>query len=173
MKREPVEVKVLGQQNITEMCLVCGEKNGLGLHAHFYNLEDGSIAADFSTSDEHQSYPGRVHGGIISAILDEAIGRAVQNRNPEIWGVTVELNVKFRKPVPLGESLRVVARIDKQTSRVFDGSGELLLPDGEIAAQATARYASLPVATITKGGLSPEEWHDDPHEYPEKVINYV
>ncbi len=152
------------------MCLVCGDKNRLGLHAHFYNLEDGSICADFCTTEEHQSYPGRVHGGIISAILDEVIGRAVQNDHPEIWGVTMELNVRFRKPVPLGVPLRVLGRVDKRTNRIFDGSGELLLEDGTVAAEATARYASLAVEAIAQGGLSDEDWHSDSWQSPDSVL---
>jgi len=168
--RERELKRVISQQNIASMCLVCGDRNQFGLHAHFYNLEDGSICADFCTTKEHQSYPGRVHGGVISAILDEAIGRAVQNDQPDIWGVTMELNVRFRKPVPIGVPLRVLGRLDKQTSRIFDGSGELLLEDGTVAAEATARYASLPVEAIAQGGLSDDEWHSDPWQGPESVL---
>ena len=170
MKRKPVEIGVVGKQNISTMCLVCGEENPLSLHAHFYNLEDGGVCADFTTGEEHQSYPGRVHGGIISAILDEAIGRAVQNENPEIWGVTMELTVKFRKPVPLGVPLKVVAYTTKLASRIFEGNGSLLLEDGTVAAEATARYACLPVDSIAGDSLLDEFWRIDPLQHPDKVV---
>ncbi|MDR3053042.1 MAG: PaaI family thioesterase [Coriobacteriales bacterium] len=170
MKHELTEVGVTGSQNVSSMCLVCGEKNAHGLHTHFLELEDGGLCAVFDTLDEHQSYPERVHGGIIAAILDETIGRAIQVAQPEVFGVTMELNIKYRKPVPLGEQLRVVAHITRSTGMAFEGEGLLLLQDGTVAAQGTARYAKQPPAVITEGGLSDETWHPDPREAPAKVL---
>jgi acyl-coenzyme A thioesterase PaaI-like protein len=161
---------VTSAQNISQMCLVCGEENALGLHAHFYNLADGSLCGVFNTVPEHQSYPGRVHGGIISAMLDEVIGRAVQVAYPELFGVTSELRVKFRAPVPLGVPLKVVARIDKQSKRIFEGTGELVLDDGTVAAQGFARYYAQDVASIADGGLDDMNWRPDPEPVPASVL---
>lgn len=73
------------------------------------------MVALFTPKDEHQSYPGRLHGGVASAILDETIGRAILNLyDVEIWGVTIELNVKFKKPIPLNQELKVVGRITSE-----------------------------------------------------------
>lgn len=170
MRYELTEKGVIGAQNISNMCLVCGEGNGLGLHAQFLDLEDGSVCALFETVAEHQSYPGRVHGGVISAILDEAIGRAVQVREPEVFGVTMELTVKFRAPVPLGVPLKAVARVTKSTRRVFEGAGEIVLEDGTVAAQATARYARLPVDDISAGGLGADNWRVDERAFGATVL---
>ena len=124
------------------MCLVCGRDNPFGLHARFYELAPEEPAAAgapaagpellgvFDVREEHQSYPGRLHGGISSTILDETIGRAILLLQPGAWGVTVEFNVRFRKPVPLDEEVRCVARITRDTSRLFEGTGEILLADG-------------------------------------------
>jgi uncharacterized protein (TIGR00369 family) len=169
VKHELTEVEVAGLQHISSMCLVCGENNALSLHSHFLELEDGGLCALFKTRDEHQSYPGRVHGGIISAILDETIGRAVQVQEPELFGVTMELQVKFRKPVPLGVPLKVIAHITKTTGRIFEGEGLLLLEDGSVAAQATARYAKQPTEAIVQGGLDDENWLVDEREFPKSV----
>ena len=43
----------------------------------FYNMEDGSVMTKFKYRKEHQSYPGRVHGGLITAMLDEMGLRAL------------------------------------------------------------------------------------------------
>ena len=64
------------------------------------------LVAIFTPEDIHQSYPGRLHGGIASTILDEAIGRAILMKDDNIWGVTLELNVKFKKPVPYDENCK-------------------------------------------------------------------
>jgi uncharacterized protein (TIGR00369 family) len=151
------------------MCFVCGTDNPISLHAHFLELEDGRLCAEFMATDVHQSYPGRAHGGVISAILDEAIGRAVQVADPQIFGVTLELNVRFRKPVPLNVPLRVIAEITKHSNRLFVGEGKLLLEDGSVAADATARYFQMEVGSIAQGGLSDQDWHPDDRALPSTV----
>src|SRR5450756_1503532 len=88
------------------MCLVCGADNPFGLQARFYELEaEGATGREllgvFTLREEHQSYPGRLHGGISSAILDETIGRAITIAHPGTWGVTAELTLRYRKPLPL------------------------------------------------------------------------
>jgi uncharacterized protein (TIGR00369 family) len=169
MKHETCEHRVDGAQNIARMCFVCGEENSFGLHAQFLELDDGRLCAEFTASDEHQSYPGRAHGGVVSAILDEVIGRAIQVAHPEVFGVTLDLNVRFRKPVPLNVPLRVIAEITKDTHRAFEGEGRILLEDGSVAAEATARYLRLPVDTISEGGLTEEDWRVDTRDHPGSV----
>ena len=140
--------KVTGKQPNSRMCLVCGMKNSFGLHTAYYELDNNELLAVFRPRSEHQSYPGRLHGGIISTILDETIGRAIMMHSvDEVWGVTVDLQIRFKKPVPLDEELKVVGRITKDSSRFFEGSGELLLADGTVAAEGHGRYLK---ATLEK-----------------------
>ena len=162
--------KVSGKQPNSKMCLVCGLKNPYGLHTAFYELDNKELLAVFRTREEHQSYPGRLHGGIISTILDETIGRAIMVQSEdEIWGVTVDLQVRFKKPVPLDQELRVVGRITKKSSRFFEGTGELLLEDGTVAAEAQGRYLKAPLEKIADFDVHAQEWGvvlspDDPDE---------
>lgn len=144
-------MKVIRKQNNTHDCLICGMDNKLGLQAQFYEVENDTVIAKFMFKDEHQSYPGRTHGGMISALLDELVGRAIWITDPNMWGVTMTLNVKFRKPVPLNTELRGVGRIDSQTSRTFSGSGEITDLDGNVLAEATAVYMKLPINKISEG----------------------
>jgi uncharacterized protein (TIGR00369 family) len=141
--------KVTGKQPNSRMCLVCGLKNSFGLHAAYYELDNNELLAVFRPRAEHQSYPGRLHGGIISTILDETIGRAIMMyADDEVWGVTVDLQIRFKKPVPLDEELKVVGRITKDSTRFFEGSGELLLADGTVAAEGHGRYLKAPLEKI-------------------------
>jgi len=162
--------KVTGKQPNSRMCLVCGLKNPFGLHTAFYELDNKEILAVFRPREEHQSYPGRLHGGIISTILDEAIGRAIMmHSDDEVWGVTVDLQVRFKKPVPLNGELRVVGRITKDSSRFFEGTGELLLEDGTVAAEGRGRYLKVPLDKIADFDVDAQEWGvvdspDDPDE---------
>lgn len=141
-------MKVIKKQNNSDYCLICGVNNPAGLVADFYEMEDKSVVAKINFKKEHQSYPGRVHGGMISALLDELVGRAIWVYDPNQWGVTMQLNVKFRKPVPYETELKAVGRIDNQTSRTFMGSGQILDKEGNILAEATATYMKLPLDKI-------------------------
>jgi uncharacterized protein (TIGR00369 family) len=150
------------------MCLVCGRDNDHSLKARFYELENDELLGVFEPQDHHQSYPGRLHGGIASAILDETIGRAVGVSDPDAWGVTVELTLKFRKPVPLDGPIRAIARITRDTRRVFEGTGEIVLEDGTVAVEATGKYLKMPIGQIADGDFE-AEWFGDARETPESV----
>ena len=128
----------MNKQPNSYFCFICGVKNINGVHVNFYEVPaqppvqapaaaraaNGSeaqadtaaqvaqfpieILARFTGQEVHQGYPGRMHGGIITGILDETIGRAInigEGEHPMTWGVTAELTVRFRKPVPLGVEL--------------------------------------------------------------------
>ena len=161
---------VTAKQPNSRMCLVCGLKNPFGLHTSFFELDNNELLAVFKPREEHQSYPGRLHGGIISTILDETIGRAIMiHSEGDIWGVTVDLQVRFKKPVPLDEELRVLGRITKDSSRFFEGTGELLLQDGTVAAEGHGKYLKVPLEKIADFDVDHQEWRvvespDDPNE---------
>ena len=123
------------------MCFVCGEKNEFGLHAKFYETNAKELVALINPSEQHQGYPGRMHGGIAATILDETIARSISNgKNEQIWGVTLELKTKFRKPIPLGQELKIVGRVISEGTRTFEGTAEIVLPNGEIAVSAEGKY---------------------------------
>jgi uncharacterized protein (TIGR00369 family) len=165
-----VKHKVLRKQHISKMCFVCGERNDFGLHARFYETDSNELVAIINPSGEHQGYPGRMHGGIAATILDETIARAITiGKDEQIWGVTLELKTKFRKPVPLGKELKIVARITSEGSRTFEGTAEILLADGEPAVTAEGKYIKMKTENIADGeldrdGLYIKNEPDDPSE---------
>ncbi|MBR0597272.1 PaaI family thioesterase [Sinanaerobacter chloroacetimidivorans] len=160
--------KIVKKQNNSDKCIVCGDKNPYGFHARFYELDNGELAAVFHTKELQQSFPGRVHGGMVAAILDETIGRAICIDKPGSWGVTTEIQVKYKKPVPLNETLRAVGRITRDTRKIFEGTGELLLENGEVAAEAWAKYLKVAIEDAAGDDFTEREWHyleeDDPRE---------
>jgi acyl-coenzyme A thioesterase PaaI-like protein len=127
------------------------------LRTVFYDVtsEEGQpeTLAKFTGRSEHQGYPGRMHGGAATGILDETIGRAINSAkgegDPTTWGVAVELNVRFHKPVPLDTELTARGRITRERRRLFEGTGEIYLPDGEVAVSAQGRYMKLDLAQIS------------------------
>ncbi|MFP4618170.1 MAG: PaaI family thioesterase [Spirochaetaceae bacterium] len=151
--------RVVNKQNNSSYCLVCGLKNSFGLFTRFYETEEKELVGLATGRDEHQGYPGRMHGGIITALLDETVGRTVMIHDPKTFGVTAEISVRFKKPVPLEEELKIVGRIDRDNGRVFHGSGELVLQDGTVAATATGKFFKMHIDAIVEEGESFEEEH--------------
>lgn len=153
-----MKYKVIKKQYNSTNCLVCGLENDFGLKASFYELENGELIAMFKPLEGHQSYPGRLHGGIAAAILDETIGRAILIKDENSWSVTAELSLQYKKPVPLDEKLRVVGRITKDSRRLFEGTGEILLQNGDIAVSAHGKYLKMPIDKIADLGDNDGEW---------------
>lgn len=161
--------KVTKKQYNSNMCLVCGLENDFGMKASFYELENGELAALFQSPEEHQSYPGRTHGGITGAILDETICRAIMITEPETWGITVELNLKYLTPVPLNQPLKAIGRVTKNSRKIFEGTAEVLLSGGEVAVTAYGKYLKMPINKITGLDETAKDWkitltEDDPDE---------
>ncbi|WP_298038455.1 PaaI family thioesterase [uncultured Desulfuromonas sp.] len=161
--------KIKGTQNISRDCMVCGVENGFGLKTRFHETENDEVIAVFTPRHFHQSYPKITHGGITAAILDETIGRAIMcHYDNKTFGVTVELNVKYKRPVPYEVELKVVGRITNDNGRLFEGSGELFLPDGTLAASAEGKYMKRSLEQFTDAAFIDNDWFT-PEDCPEEI----
>jgi len=156
-------------QNISRDCMVCGVENDFGLKTRFHETENNEVIAIFTPQQVHQSYPQITHGGITAAILDETIGRALMcTQGRTSFGVTLELNVKYKKPVPYGVELKAIGRITADNGRIFEGTGELYLPDGSVAATAEGKYMKRALEKFTDAGFIGNDWFT-PTDYPPTV----
>lgn len=149
--------KIINKQPNADKCFVCGLENSKGLKASFFETDTKEVVAVFTPHTLHQSYPGRLHGGIAACILDETIGRAIQIGNPDIWGVTVELTLSYKKPVPYDVELKAVGRITKENRLLFEGEGEIYTPDGQVAVTAKGKYVKMTIKKISDS-FDPESW---------------
>jgi uncharacterized protein (TIGR00369 family) len=120
------------KQPTSKNCFVCGRENPTGLKLDFYMVNEGETRTSFSLPDNYEGYPGMLHGGIIAAILDETGGRALMT-DPDRFFVTAQLNIRYRKPVPIETPLiatgiagEAVGRVAKARSVIEDGDGVLL-----------------------------------------------
>jgi acyl-coenzyme A thioesterase PaaI-like protein len=118
---------------LARWCYACGDLNPIGLHLEF-RMEDDWAVAEFIAQREHNGYPGYVHGGIVSSLLDEAMGWATYGRG--IWALTGRLETRFRGIVPTGEVLQVRGRIEKDRGRTLDVIAELKDMDGKLLAES-------------------------------------
>ncbi len=118
---------------LARWCYACGDLNPIGLHLEFH-MEDEWAVAQFVAQQAHQGYPGYVHGGLVSTLLDEAMGWATFGRG--IWALTGKLETRFRDIVPTNELLTVRARIEKDRGRALEVVGELRDNDGKLLADS-------------------------------------
>lgn len=155
-------IKVVSKQHNSKMCMICGLDNEYGVRAPFYNMEDGSVMTLFNYREQHQSYPGRVHGGLITAMLDEMGLRAVwakEGGNENIWGVTMSLETKYRKPVPYNTPLIGKGIITKFTPRFFVTHASIMDLEGNVLADGDINYIHLDPQKIAADVMIHEEMH--------------
>jgi acyl-coenzyme A thioesterase PaaI-like protein len=141
-------------------CWGCGTNpSGIGLP---FPAEPGQSEYEgFLAFDErHQGGPGIVHGGLVSAALDEACGLlATWYRFPT---VTVRIFVRYRRPVPINTELLVRSRIDDENGRRLHVSAELV--DGvEHLAEARAAFLHVPLEhflSTPEGRAAADRWRE-------------
>src|SRR5207249_734462 len=101
-------------------CFACGRLNDAGLHLDF-DVSRDRAETRFTPQRGHEGYDGTVHGGILTALLDETMGWAIFHQG--IWGVTARIAVTFRQPVKVGAELRVVGGVARMPSRATETRG--------------------------------------------------
>lgn len=151
-------MKVISKQRNSRMCFICGMDNPVGMKAPFYNMEDGSVMTLFRYGAEHQSFPERVHGGLAATMLDELGLRALWSKNGEdVFGVTMSMTVKYRKPVPYDENLIGRGIVLKETSQFATMKTEIYNQKGILLVNAEVSYIKLSPQQITEGVRPHEE----------------
>ncbi|MDE6966447.1 MAG: PaaI family thioesterase [Clostridiales bacterium] len=149
-------MKVVSKQNNSHMCLICGMDNSAGVRGQFYNMEDGSVGGLFTFREEHQSYPGRVHGGMLATMIDELAGRVLWVDCPDKIAVTMDINVKYRKPVPYNTPLKGRGMYTERLSRAYSAKCYIMDMDNNILAEGIAKYLILPVEKVCDASLDEE-----------------
>ncbi len=168
--------QVVSAQRVASMCAVCGRDNPFSFKGHYYNMEGEWLYATLSPLPEHQSFPGRVHGGIGAGIIDELACRVVNakaeiasDEEPEVWGVTIDLHVRYRKPTPCDEPLYGIAHITKESHRMFDSEVFVYSSDGTLCLEGTGRCLKLAIEDISDYDFGEKDWFDDPEPAPDTV----
>jgi len=133
------------QQNLLEItknsqhpnCISCSSLSPIGLGLKFLVLEDGGVEATFSCPEIYQGYPGLLHGGITSMLLDAAMTNCLFSYGKA--AVTARLIVRFLFPVVIKGTAVIRARMKDFSPPLFVLEAELE-QNGKILAQGTAKF---------------------------------
>lgn len=121
-------------------CFACGPANPIGMHVHFDREGDG-VSARVTLASHYQGWRGIAHGGIVMALLDEAMAHAAGFAGHR--GVTATVDVRFRKPVPLEQPIEARGRVVWQRQNVLGVEASVLDAAGNLLAHAEGRFVSL------------------------------
>lgn len=118
-------------------CFACGKDNPIGLKLKMTIIDDKCVAY-FTPQKQHESYGDRMHGGLVSTLLDEVMGDYVL-RTVGRPAYTADINIRFRSAVPIGDRLKIEGWVTTHRGRLYVTEGCITKSDGTVAAKATAK----------------------------------
>ena len=128
-------------------CFVCGKKNPNGLRLSFeIDKERQTLKTTFVATPTFQGWDGIVHGGIISTLLDEATAKLVYELGHQ--AVTASLEIRFKKPAPILEPLKVYGEITEVGKRLIRAKAHVAKEDGSILATGVATFVKSSSAKV-------------------------
>lgn len=124
-------------------CVVCGPGNPIGLHAE-WRFESGVSSATVSVPEPFQGFRGMAHGGVVAALLDDAMWHAVWHQ-AHVSTYTVDLKTRYRRPTHVGSPLTVEGQFLDSRHGVFRAQATLRdAASGEVLAEAEGRFMAHP-----------------------------
>ncbi len=121
-------------------CFGCGRHNPIGLHLVFEREADG-VVARYLPRPEDQGFPDVMHGGLLSLLLDEAMGWAMYADS--VFAVTAKMDLRFRRTVGLDAPLTARARITRQRGRRIEVEAVLTNDAGHVLVEAAALFIRM------------------------------
>ena len=112
----------------------------MGMDVQALDTDAMTCTATFATRPEMQNFGGVLQGGIIAAMLDDAMGfLTFVSLKGEFAMGTTDLHTQFLRAVPMNADLRVEAEVTKAGKVIAFTQATLYLgDDAEPAARATA-----------------------------------
>lgn len=127
----------------------------------FFDNGSNEVVSEYTVSDEFQGYPGIVHGGVVAAMLDEAVCRVAMIKDHNHFMMSAKMELKYRQPVPTEVELRVVGRIVRLRGRLGKAKGEIILPNGNVAVESTLTMVDVPAELMAGVNFEALGWHID------------
>ncbi len=129
-------------------CFACGTANPIGLHLDFYRMGD-RICSDVTLGQYYEGWANMAHGGIISTLLDEVMSWTLIYFRRRFF-VTRKMELKYVRPVPIGQPLTVKGKLLDGDSRLIHVRGELFDSDKKLLARSLGEFAFLPEERLSE-----------------------
>jgi acyl-coenzyme A thioesterase PaaI-like protein len=126
---------------------VSGPLNPLAPPVSYDEISAAGIHASVTFGVAYQGPPGYVHGAFIAGVFDDVLGAA--NMAAGSPGMTVQLNVRYRRATPLRTPLRVTARHTRREGRRIFAEATLRA-GGEVTAEAEGIFAEITLERAQK-----------------------
>ncbi|MEZ4553036.1 MAG: PaaI family thioesterase [Dehalococcoidia bacterium] len=121
-------------------CFGCGRHNPIGFHLVF-EREGEDVVARYVPRPEDQGFPDVMHGGLLTLLLDEAMGWAMYADG--VFAVTAKMEVRFRRAVGLAEALIARSRITRSRGRRIEVEAKLTNDAGEVLVESSALFMRM------------------------------
>lgn len=135
---------------VANRCFVCGPDNPIGLHLTF-RLEDGACLSEFTPGENHQGYPGVIHGGMLYSALDDVMANWLYLRGARAY--TARCEIRYRQPAREGEKLLLEGRQTGRKRKLVEMEGTARrASDGQVVATTTATFVVINEGEFTGAG---------------------
>jgi len=132
-------------------CFVCSKINPLGLQMRF-EQRDGIVSSRFIPGTWHEGWQAVVHGGVLAAILDEAMAYTLFFNGQQ--GVTAKMEVRYRAAVLPADILDVEAWVSRDTRRLVSTEARIMRA-GKIVAEAVGTYLKQAMINVSMADPDP------------------
>jgi uncharacterized protein (TIGR00369 family) len=123
----------------TNRCFGCGAANPAGMQLSFdLDFDSRRARGSFTLGPNYAGGAGFAHGGIIAVVLDEAMGKL--SRLTEERAVTAEMNIEYRKPVPIDKPIVVEGWQEQEQGRNRFRVAEIRDTQGNLLARGKGRF---------------------------------
>jgi uncharacterized protein (TIGR00369 family) len=129
-------------------CFGCGAHNRIGMRLRFlFDPKDESVGvtAHLRLAKRFQGPHGFVHGGILAALLDEAMSKAIHAgaHGAKIMALTRQMETEYLRPTPLGAALTLRGCQDRVEGRKHYCSGTIEDEHGKVLARGKALFIAI------------------------------
>jgi uncharacterized protein (TIGR00369 family) len=133
----------------TNRCFGCGAANAAGMKLSFdLDLEARRARGSFVLGPDYAGGGGFAHGGIIAVVLDEAMGKL--SRLADESAVTAEMNIEYKRPVPIDKPIVVEGWQEEATGRNRFRVAEIRDLQGNLLARGKGRFVIVKQAHFTE-----------------------
>ncbi len=120
------------------MCFACGIENPIGLKIEF-TVDGDTCTGEFTGTENHVGWDDTVHGGIIYTALDDVTANILYQQNRKAH--TAKCEIRYRKPLFVGERVLLKGWIEKEKGRLIMLKGEVRrVSDDVVVADCDAKF---------------------------------